>query len=143
MDLTKIFSGMDKGPEVIQANFEKISSAVGDKVSSVKVSGTMINGCGGSFDCTMYTIGDRTLNVTQGSFQLGFDLSSSTKTIDFAQLATDVDAGAGIAYSQVSNWAVIGAVTVNNGKLTLTISNGDANTITKGTWFNFFMIRAY
>lgn len=143
MDLTKIFSNMDKGPEAIQANFEKINGAVGDKVSSIKVSGTMINGCSGGLDCTMYTIGDRILNVTQGSFQIGFELNSSTKKIDFAQLATDVDAGAGIAYSNVSDWAVIGAVSVNNGKLTLTISNGDANTITKGTWFNFFMIRAY
>lgn len=26
MDLTKIFSGMDKGPEAIQANFEKLKS---------------------------------------------------------------------------------------------------------------------
>lgn len=143
MDLTKIFSGMDKGPEAIQANFEKINGAVGDKVSSIKVSGTMINGCSGALDCTMYTIGNRILNVTQGSFQIGFELNSSTKKIDFAQLATDVDAGVGIACSNVSEWAVIGAVSVNNGKLTLTISNGDANTITKGTWFNFFMIRAY
>lgn len=143
MDLTKIFSGMDKGPEAIQSNFEKINSAVGDKVSSVKVPGTMINGCSGLVDCSKYTIGGRTLNVTQGSFQIGFELNSSTKTIDFAQLATDVDAGVGIAYSNVSNWAVIGTVSANNGKLTLTISNGDASTISKGTWFNFFMIRAY
>lgn len=143
MDLTKIFSGMDKGPEAIQSNFEKINSAVGDKASSVKVSGTMINGCKGGLDCTMYTIGGRILNVTQGLFQISSELNSSTKKIDFAQLATDVDAGAGIAYSNVSDWAVIGAVSVNNGKLTLTISNGDASTITKGTWFNFLMIRAY
>lgn len=143
MDITKIFSGMDKGPEAIQANFEKINGAVGDKVSSIKVSGTMINGCSGALDCTMCTIGNRILNVTQGLFQIGFELNSSTKKIDFAQLATDVDVGVGIAYSNVSEWAVIGAVSVNNGKLTLTISNGDASTITKGTWFSFFMIRAY
>lgn len=118
-------------------------SQIGDKVSSVKLSGTMINGCSGLVDCTKYTIGDRILNVTQGSFQIGSDLNSSTKTIDFAQMAADFDAGAGIAYSNVSEWAVIGSVSANNGKLTLTISNGDAGTITQGTWFDFLMIRAY
>lgn len=121
-------------------------SQIGDKVSSVKVSGTFINGCsGGSIDCTMYTIGGRTLNVTQGQFQIGSDLSSSTKTIEFAQLATGIDAGVGIASSTSSNWAVTGTVlaNANNGKLTLTISNGDAATITRGTWFGFLMIRAY
>lgn len=121
-------------------------SQIGDKVSSVKVSGTYINGCsGGSIDCTMYTIGGRTLNVTQGQFQIGSELSSSTKTIEFAQLATGIDAGVGIASSTSSNWAVTGTVSANanNGKLTLTISNGDASTITRGTWFGFLMVRAY
>lgn len=119
-------------------------SQIGDKVSSVKVSGTFINGCsGGSIDCTMYTIGARTLNVTQGSFQTGLDLSSSARVLDFAQLATDIDAGVGIAYSTSGDWAVTACVTSNQGKLTLTVSNGDAGTITKGTWFSFLMIRAY
>ena len=118
-------------------------SQIGDKVSSVKVSGTMINGCSGLVDCTKYTIGDRTLNVTQGTFQIGAELSTSTRSIDFAKLATDVDAGAGFAYSSTTNWAVMGTVSVNNGTLTLTISNGDTNTIAKGTWFSFFTVRAY
>ena len=118
-------------------------SQIGDKVSSVKVSGTFINGCSGGLDCTKYTIGDRILNVTQGSFQIGFDLNSSAKTIYFAQMAADFDAGAGIAYSTIGDWAVTAGVTANQGKLTLTVSNGDAGTISKGTWFNFFMIRAY
>lgn len=116
---------------------------IGDKVSSTKVSGTMINGCSGLVDCTKYTIGGRALNVTQGSFQIGAELSTSTRSIDFAKLATDVDAGAGFAYSNTTNWAVMGTVSVNNGTLKLTISNGDASTITKSTWFNFLMIRAY
>lgn len=134
---------INKGQEDWLSTLNSDLSQIGDKVSSVKLSGTMVNGCSGLVDCTKYTIGDRILNVTQGSFQIGFELNSSTKTIDFAQMAADFDAGAGIAYSNVSNWAVIGSVSANNGKLTLTISNGDTGTITKGTWFNFLMIRAY
>lgn len=118
-------------------------SQIGDKVSSTKVSGTMINGCSGLVDCTKYTIGGRVLNVTQGSFQIGAELSTSTRSIDFAKLATDVDVGTGFAYSNATNWAVMGTVSTNNGTLKLTISNGDASIITKGTWFNFLMIRAY
>lgn len=139
MAITQITAGQEDWLSTLNSDL----SQIGDKVSSVKLSGTMINGCSGLVDCTKYTIGDRILNVTQGSFQIGSELNSSTKKIDFAQMAADFDAGAGIAYSNVSNWAVIGSVSANNGKLTLTISNGDTGTITKGTWFNFLMIRAY
>lgn len=51
MDLTKIFSGMDKGPEAIQANFDKLNSAVGAGTSWSKAGLTSLNGFGGSNMC--------------------------------------------------------------------------------------------
>lgn len=47
MDLTKIFSGMDKGPEAIQANFEKLNAASGTGTDWSTAGLTSINGFGG------------------------------------------------------------------------------------------------
>lgn len=51
MDLTKIFSGMDKGPEAIQANFEKLNAASGSGTQWSKAGLTSINGFGGENLC--------------------------------------------------------------------------------------------
>ena len=51
MDLTKIFSGMDKGPEAIQANFEKLNAASGSGTEWSKAGLTSINGFGGENLC--------------------------------------------------------------------------------------------
>lgn len=51
MDLTKIFSGMDKGPEAIQANFEKLNAASGSGTEWSKVGLISLNGFGGNNLC--------------------------------------------------------------------------------------------
>ena len=51
MDLTKIFSGMDKGPEAIQANFEKLNAASGSGTQWSKAGLTSINGFDGENLC--------------------------------------------------------------------------------------------
>lgn len=114
-------------------------SQIGDKTSSIKVPVTMLNGCSGGINCTKYTIGTQVLNVAQGSFQTGAELSPNMRSIEFAQL--DVNGATGIAHASVTNWAVVGTVTVSDGKLKLTISNGDASVITKGTWFDLFLVQ--
>lgn len=51
MDLTKIFSNMDKGPEAIQANFEKLNAASGSGTEWSKAGLTSLNGFGGANLC--------------------------------------------------------------------------------------------
>lgn len=51
MDLTKIFSGMDKGPEAIQANFEKLNAASGSGTEWSKAGLISLNGFGGNNLC--------------------------------------------------------------------------------------------
>lgn len=142
MDLTKIFSGMDKGPEAIQSNFEKINGAVGDKVSSVTVPITAINGCSVDGSTVVYQIGSHRLAITTGSVSIGSSLSASNKTIDFGRLASDTDIGQGVAWSQVTNWAVGGVITRSGTTLTLTEENYGGE-VSQGTYFNFMLVRSY
>lgn len=68
MDLTKIFSGMDKGPEAIQANFEKLKDQVGAKVTQQNLAATFVNGFSGGISVVHYTFDTHVLTIVQGWF---------------------------------------------------------------------------
>lgn len=117
-------------------------SQIGDKVSSSKVPITAINGCSVDGYTVVYHIGSRYLAITTGSISIGSALSASNKSIDFGRLASDTDIGQGVAWSQVTNWAVGGVITRSGTKLTLTEENYGGD-VSKGTYFNFMLVRSY
>lgn len=117
-------------------------SQIGDKVSSSTVPITAINGCSVTGSTVVYQIGSHHLAITTGSVSIGSALSTSNKSIDFGRLASDTDVGQGIAWSQVTNWAANGVITRSGTTLTLT-ANAYFDNISKGTAFNFLLVRSY
>jgi hypothetical protein len=85
MDLTKIFSGMDKGPEAIQSNFEKINSAVGDKVASTSYPVTLVNGYTGDVKCRYWQFGSTSLTIVTGWIKAPGAIPANTD-LEFATL---------------------------------------------------------
>lgn len=113
MDLTKIFSGMDKGPEAIQANFEKINSAVGDKVSSQPIPVTFINGFGGDVEVVHYTFDSHILTIVQGWISTGNATLSAGVKKEIFKVPAGTDLGS--CYVWTTNGSMRGGrVTVAN-----------------------------
>lgn len=103
MDLTKIFSGMDKGPEAIQANFEKINSAVGDKVSSQPIQVTFINGFSGDISMRTYQLGSSRITTIEGWFNTGNATLKAGAATGIFKVPVDTDIGMVFAWTNTSN----------------------------------------
>nr|DAH38777.1 MAG TPA: baseplate protein [Caudoviricetes sp.] len=103
MDLTKIFSGMDKGPEAIQANFEKINSAVGDKVSSQSIQVTFINGFSGDISMRIYQLGSNRITTIEGWFNTGNATLKGGTTTGIFKVPAGTDIGMVFAWTNSSN----------------------------------------
>lgn len=138
MAVTQITAGQKDWLSTLNSNL----SQIGDKVSSSTVPITAINGCSVTGSTVVYQIGSHHLAITTGSVSIGSALSTSNKSIDFGRLAADTDVGQGVAWSQVTNWAVGGVITRSGTTLTLTEENYGAD-ISKGTYFNFMLMRSY
>lgn len=138
MAVTQITAGQEDWLSTLNSDL----SQIGDKVSSSQVGITFINGCSGSAVTTCYLLGGRHLNITVGNVSLGSALTSSSRSIDFGKLATDTDVGQGVAWAYASNWAANGVITRSGTTLTLT-ANAYFDSISKGTAFNFLLVRSY
>ena len=103
MDLTKIFSGMDKGPEAIQANFEKINSAVGDKVSSQSIQVTFINGFSGDISMKTYQLGSSRITTIEGWFNTGNATLTGGTATEIFKVPANTDIGMVFAWTNSSN----------------------------------------
>lgn len=138
MAITQITAGQKDWLSTLNSDL----SQIGDKVSSSTVPITAINGCSVTGSTVVYQIGNHRLAITTGSVSIGSALSTSNKSIDFGRLAADTDVGQGVAWSQVTNWAVGGVITRSGTTFTLTEENYGAD-ISKGTYFNFMLVRSY
>lgn len=138
MAITQITAGQKNWLSTLNSDLAQI----GDKVSSTTVPITAINGCSVDGSTVVYHIGSRYLAITTGSISIGSALSASNKSIDFGRLASDTDIGQGVAWSQVTNWAVGGVITRSGTTLTLTEENYGGD-VSRGTYFNFMLVRSY
>lgn len=101
MDLTKIFSGMDKGPEAIQANFEKLNAASGTGTEWIKAGLTPLNGFSGTNLCwRMYKAGGLTLIEFAGWCTTV--AVKSNQSVDIVQVSDDIKNLVGTYFAQVS-----------------------------------------
>ncbi|SDN54906.1 hypothetical protein [Limosilactobacillus mucosae] len=141
MDLTKIFSGMDKGPEAIQANFEKLGAMTG--LTKIPDSQWVTNGV--TIDKNWYfrgisimKLGDNALAIVNMQFTTTAQLNTGWNAIvSFPTSYTNEYLGSGPSIALVSNISdsdKVGDVGIDRGKGQVTIYVG--NTIPSGTTIN-------
>lgn len=139
MDLTKIFSGMDKGPEAIQANFEKLGAMT--NLTKIPDSQWVTNGV--TIDknwhfrgISIMKLGDNALAIVNIQFTTTAQLNTGWNTIvSFPTSYTDEYLGSGPSIPLVSNTSdKIGDVGIDRGKGQVSIYVG--NTIPSGTTIN-------
>lgn len=100
MDLTKIFSGMDKGPEAIQANFEKLNAASGSGTEWSKAGLTSINGFGGENLCwRQYKAGG--LTILEFSGWCTTPTVKQGQAVDIVKVSDDIKNLFGVYFAQV------------------------------------------
>lgn len=100
MDLTKIFSGMDKGPEAIQANFEKLNAASGSGTEWSKAGLTSINGFGGDNLCwRKYKAGG--LTILEFSGWCTTPTVKQGQAVDIVKVSDDIKNLFGVYFAQV------------------------------------------
>lgn len=99
MDLTKIFSGMDKGPEAIQANFEKLNAASGSGTQWSKAGLTSINGFGGENLCwRQYKAGG--LTILEFSGWCTTPTVKQGQAVDIVKVSDDINNLFGVYFAQ-------------------------------------------
>lgn len=102
MDLTKIFTGMDKGPEAIQANFDKLNGATGGGTEWSKAGLTPLNGFGGTNLCwRKYEING--LKVLEFSGWCKTVHLEGNTSADIIQVSDEVKNMFGIYFAQASS----------------------------------------
>ena len=127
MDLTKIFSGMDKGPEAIQANFEKLNAASGSGTEWSKAGLTSLNGFGGANLCwRKYEING--LKILEFSGWCKTVHLEGNASADIIQVSDEIKNMFGIYFAQASSIVSSPASSLsfdtNNGRIKMT--NGNA-----------------
>ena len=127
MDLTKIFSGMDKGPEAIQANFEKLNAASGSGTEWSKAGLTSLNGFGGANLCwRKYEING--LKILEFSGWCKTVHLEGNASADIIQVSDEIKNMFGIYFAQASSIASSPAsglsFDTSNGRIKMT--NGNA-----------------
>lgn len=141
MDLTKIFSGMDKGPEAIQANFEKLGAMT--NLTKIPESQWVANGV--SFDKNWYfsgisilKLGDNALAIVNFQFTTTAQLNPGWNSIlSFPASYTTGYLGSGTSLPltfNTSDSAKVGDVGIDRGKGQVNIYVG--TTIPSGTTIN-------
>lgn len=141
MDLTKIFSGMDKGPEAIQANFEKLGAMT--NLTKIPDSQWVTNGV--TIDknwhfrgISIMKLGDNALAIVNMQFTTTAQLNTGWNAIvSFPTSYTDEYLGSGPSIPLVSNISdldKVGDVGIDRGKGQVNIYAG--NTIPSGTTIN-------
>lgn len=141
MDLTRIFSNMDKGPEAIQANFEKL----GAMTNLIKIPDSQWVTNGVTIDKNWYfrgisilKLGDNALAIANVQFTTTTTLNIGWNTIiSFPTSYTTPYLGAGPSLPltfNTSDDSKVGDIGLDRGKGQLTIYVG--NTITSGTTIN-------
>lgn len=123
MDLTKIFSGMDKGPEAIQANFEKLNAASGSGTEWSKAGLTSLNGFGGANLCwRKYEING--LKILEFSGWCRTVHLEGNASADIIQASDDIKNMFGTYFAEASSIASSAASGLSfstaNGRITLT-----------------------
>lgn len=102
MDLTKIFSGMDKGPEAIQANFEKLNAASGSGTQWSKAGLTGINGFGGENLCwRQYKAGG--LTILEFSGWCTTPTVKQSQAVDIVKVSDDIKNLFGAYFAQAGH----------------------------------------
>jgi hypothetical protein len=141
MDLTKIFSNMDKGPEAIQANFEKLGAMT--NLTKIPDSQWVLKGV--SIDKNWYfrgisilKLGDNALAIANVQFTATTTLNPGWNTIiSFPTSYTTPYLGTGPSLPlsfNTSDDSKVGDIGLDRGKGQLNIYVG--NTITSGTTIN-------
>lgn len=129
MDLTKIFSGMDKGPEAIQANFEKLNAASGSGTEWSKAGLTSLNGFGGANLCwRKYEING--LKILEFSGWCKTVHLEGNASADIVQVSDDIKNMFGTYFAEASSVVSSAASSLSfstaNGRITLTNGYGFA-----------------
>lgn len=129
MDLTRIFSGMDKGPEAIQANFEKLNAASGSGTEWSKAGLTSLNGFGGANLCwRKYEING--LKILEFSGWCKTVHLEGNASADIIQVSDDIKNMFGAYFAEASSIVSSAAsglsFSTTNGRITLTNGYGFA-----------------
>ena len=141
MDLTKIFSNMDKGPEAIQANFEKLGAM--SNLTKIPDSQWVTNGV--TIDKNWYfrgisilKLGDNALAIANAQFTTTAQLNPGWNAIvSFPASYTTGYLGSGPSLPltfNTSDSSHVGDIGIDRGKGQLNIYVG--TTIPSGTTFN-------
>lgn len=140
MDLTKIFSGMDKGPEAIQANFEKLGAMT--NLTKIPDSQWVTNGV--TIDknwhfrgISIMKLGDNALAIVNMQFTTTAQLNTGWNAIvSFPASYTNGYLGSGPSIPLTFNTSNsnVGDVGIDRGKGQANIYVG--NTIPSGTTIN-------
>lgn len=141
MDLTKIFSGMDKGPEAIQTNFEKLGAMT--NLTKIPDSQWVTNGV--TIDKSWFfrgisimKLGDNALAIVNMQFTTTAQLNVGWNTIvSFPASYTTAYLGSGPSLPLTFNTSAsdkVGDVGIDRGKGYVNIYVG--NTIPSGTTIN-------
>ena len=134
MAITQITAGQKDWLSTLNSDL----SQIGDKVTSISIPVTFVNGNSGDISVMHYTFGSHILNTVQGWVKLGENLNGGT--------ATNVVKGtAGTDLGDIWAWTISGSIytgkcsVANDGTVSITMEA----TTTSGNTLNLMGFRAY